>query len=37
MPGGLTYYETINLMRGFAEKGKTVSFDYMEWLRSKKG
>ena len=30
MPGGLTYYETINLMRGLAEKGKIVGFDYVE-------
>jgi len=30
MPGGLTYYETINLMRGIAERGKIVGFDYVE-------
>ncbi len=30
MPGGLNYYETINLMRGIAEKGKIAGFDYVE-------
>ena len=29
-PGGLTYYETFNLMRGIARKKKIVGFDYVE-------
>ena len=29
-PGGLTYYEMFNLMRGIARKGKVVGFDYVE-------
>jgi agmatinase len=30
MPGGLTYYQITNLMRGIARKGKIVGFDYVE-------
>jgi len=29
-PGGLTYYEMFNLMRGLARKGKVVGLDYVE-------
>ena len=29
-PGGVTYYEVFNLMRGIARKGRVVGFDYVE-------
>ena len=29
-PGGLTYYEATNLLRGIARKGKIVGFDFVE-------
>ncbi|MDP6948262.1 MAG: agmatinase [Arenicellales bacterium] len=29
-PGGVTYYQTLNLMRGLARKGKVVGMDFVE-------
>ena len=29
-PGGVTYYQLFNIMRGLAQKGKLVGMDFVE-------